>query len=253
MTFCLGINVSEGLVGIADTRLTSGNECQTARKVSVYERQGGAMFIMTSGLRSVRDKALTYFEEALDAREEPFTRLYQAVNLFTEQVRRVAREDRAALAESGFAFDLKALVGGQMPEDASHKLYLTYPEGNWVDTGRGTPYHVIGSTGYGKPILDRTLTYSDSMRHAFKAGCLAFDSTRISAADVGFPIDTVLYVPNSFKIAEHRYEKQDLQEMADWWQERLRVKMRELPDDWIEEPFSKLDRVAETDRERRDP
>ncbi|MDE0124568.1 MAG: peptidase [Bryobacterales bacterium] len=245
MTFCLGINVSEGLVGIADTRLTSGNECLTARKVSVYERDGGAMFIMTSGLRSVRDKALTYFEDALGQREEPFTRLYQAVNLFTDQVRRVASEDKAALVESGLAFDMKALIGGQMRGEDAHKLYLVYPQGNWVDTGRGTPYHVIGSTGYGKPILDRTLTYNDSMRHAFKTGCLAFDSTRISAADVGFPIDAVLYVPNTFRIVEHRYQEEDLLEISNWWQERLRLTLSNLPEDWIEEAFSKLHPAAE--------
>ena len=245
MTFCLGINVSEGLVGIADTRLTSGNECLTARKVSVYERDGGAMFIMTSGLRSVRDKALTYFEDALGQREEPFTRLYQAVNLFTDQVRRVASEDKAALVESGLAFDMKALIGGQMRGEDAHKLYLIYPEGNWVDTGRGTPYHVIGSTGYGKPILDRTLTYNDSMRHAFKTGCLAFDSTRISAADVDFPIDAVLYVPNTFRIVEHRYQEEDLLEISNWWQERLRLTLSNLPEDWIEEAFSKLHPAAE--------
>ena len=245
MTFCLGINVSEGLVGIADTRLTSGNECLTARKVSVYERDGGAMFIMTSGLRSVRDKALTYFEDALGQREEPFTRLYQAVNLFTDQVRRVASEDKAALVESGLAFDMKALIGGQMRGEDVHKLYLIYPEGNWVDTGKGTPYHVIGSTGYGKPILDRTLTYNDSMRHAFKTGCLAFDSTRISAADVDFPIDAVLYVPNTFRIVEHRYQEEDLLEISNWWQERLRLTLSNLPEDWIEEAFSKLHPAAE--------
>ena len=245
MTFCLGINVREGLVGIADTRLTSGNECLTARKVSVYERDGGAMFIMTSGLRSVRDKALTYFEDALEGRDEPFTRLYQAVNLFTDQVRRVASEDKAALAESGLGFDLKALIGGQMRGEDTHKLYLVYPEGNWVDTGRGTPYHVIGSTGYGKPILDRTLTYNDSMRHAFKTGCLAFDSTRISAADVGFPIDAVLYVPNTFRIVEHRYQEEDLLEISNWWQENLRRTLRNLPEDWIDEAFSKLHPAAE--------
>lgn len=245
MTFCLGINVNEGLVGIADTRLTSGNECLTARKVSVYERDGGAMFIMTSGLRSVRDKALTYFEDALEGRDEPFTRLYQAVNLFTDQVRRVASEDKAALAESGLGFDLKALIGGQMRGEDTHKLYLVYPEGNWVDTGRGTPYHVIGSTGYGKPILDRTLTYNDSMRHAFKTGCLAFDSTRISAADVDFPIDAVLYVPNTFRIVEHRYQEEDLLEISNWWQENLRRTLRNLPEDWIDEAFSKLHPAAE--------
>ena len=240
MTFCLGINVQDGLVGIADTRITSGNECLTARKVTVYEPDGGALFIMTSGLRSVRDKALTYFEDALEEREQPFTRLYQAVNLFADQVRQVASEDKAHLESSGLQFNLKALVGGQMRDEDAHKLYLMYPEGNWVDTGRGTPYHIIGSSGYGKPILDRTLTYRDSMRHAFKSACLAFDSTRISAADVDFPIDAVLYQPDSFRIVEHRFHKEDLQDISNWWQEHLRITMRDLPADWLEEAFSKL-------------
>ncbi len=245
MTFCLGINVQDGLVGIADTRLTSGNECLTARKVTTYERDGGAMFIMTSGLRSIRDKALTYFEAALLEREEPFSRLYEAVNLFTDQVRQVAFEDKASITAGGLSFDMKALIGGQMRGDLAHKLYLIYPEGNWVDTGRGTPYHVIGSSGYGKPILDRTLTYGDSMRHAFKAGCLAFDSTRISAADVDFPIDAVLYAPNTFRIVEHRFQKDDLAEISNWWQEHLRTTMRNLPAERLEEAFAKLHACAE--------
>ena len=240
MTFCLGINVQDGFVGIADTRLTSGNECLTARKVTSYETDGGALFVMTSGLRSIRDKALTYFEESLAGSEEPFTKLYQVVNLFTDQVRRVSREDKQALVDGGLSFDMKALIGGQMRDDQRHKLYLVYPEGNWVDTGRATPYHVIGSTGYGKPILDRTLTYADSMRHAFKAGCLAFDSTRISAADVDFPIDVVLYAPNSFRIVEHRFQKDDLASISNWWQEHLRITMRDLPGEWLEEAFAKL-------------
>jgi len=240
MTFCLGINVSAGLVGIADTRITSGNECLTARKLTCYERDGGALFIMTSGLRSVRDKVLTYYEEALAEREDRFAKLYEVVNLFSAQVRRVAAEDRAALESSGLNFNMKALIGGQMPSDSVHKLYLVYPEGNWVDTGMATPYHVIGSTGYGKPILDRTLTFGDSLQHAFKTGCLAFDSTRISAADVDFPIDAVLYAPNSFRMVEHRYEKEDLAEISDWWQERLRQSVRDLPGDWLEELFEKL-------------
>ena len=36
MTFCLGMKVSQGLVGIADTRITSGTECITSRKVTVH-------------------------------------------------------------------------------------------------------------------------------------------------------------------------------------------------------------------------
>lgn len=240
MTFCVGMTVREGLVGIADTRVTSGNECLTARKVAVYQQDHRALFVMTSGLRSLRDKALTYFEEVMSQGEQPFDRVFKAVNALAAQVRRVAQEDKQALAESGLTFDIYALVGGQFEKDSEPKLYLLYPQGNWVEIGQGTPYHIIGASGYGKPVLDRTLKYHDPMRFAFKVGCLAFDSTRISAADVDFPIDVVLCVRDSFRVIEHRYQKDDLLELSNWWQERLRQSVNELPSAWIEEAFSKL-------------
>ena len=240
MTFCVGMNVQDGLVGIADTRVTSGTECITARKVAVYQQDHRAMFVMTSGLRSLRDKALTYFEEILSEAEQPFDRVFKAVNALAAQVRRVAHEDKEALDESGLSFNIHALVGGQFDRDSEHKLYLLYPQGNWVEIGHGTPYHIIGASGYGKPVLDRTLKYQDPMRFAFKVGCLAFDSTRISAADVDFPIDVVLYLRDTFQVIEHRYQKEDLLELSNWWQERLRQSVNELPSAWIEEAFSKL-------------
>ena len=42
MTFCLGMIVNEGIIGIADSRLTSGNEVITGRKVSVYGQGRGS-------------------------------------------------------------------------------------------------------------------------------------------------------------------------------------------------------------------
>jgi putative proteasome-type protease len=246
MTFCLGIRLEEGLVGIADTRITSGTECITARKVSTYQQERGAIFVMTSGLRSARDKTLTYFEDALASQPEPFDRVFKAVNLFTQQLRLVAEEDKKALIESGFDFNLYALIGGQMANDKQHQLYLVYPEGNWVSTGIASPYHIIGSTRYGKPVLDRALTHTDPMRHAFKVGCLAFDSTRISSADVDFPIDVVLYRRGSFQLIEHRFLEKDLRQLSNWWQERIRQAVQELPSDWLEDLFLKLDPPEET-------
>lgn len=237
MTFCLAAKVHDGLVGIADTRLTTGSECITARKVSVHTHGKHSLFLMTSGLRSVRDKVVTYFEDALDSEEAPFDRLYKAVNALAQQVRRVAAEDKEALEASNLNFNLHALIGGQMKSDREHKLYLMYPQANWVEVGEGTPYSIIGETGYGKPILDRTLKYSDSMHFALKVGCLAFDSTRISAANVDFPIDIVVYKRDSFEIIEHRYEKEDLLEISNWWQERLRESVRLLPSQWINAAF----------------
>jgi putative proteasome-type protease len=237
MTFCLGVIVQEGIIGIADSRLTSGNEIISAKKVSVYQQGQGSFFIMTSGLRSVRDKALTYFDEAIASRTEPWDRLFKAVNIFADQIRQVSREDKEALVDSGFNFDIRGLVGGQLEHDQEHLLYLIYPEGNWVEIGKGTPYQIIGAPGYGKPVLDRTLQYEDSLRFALKVGCLAFDSTRISAADVDYPIDVVIYAKNSYQITEHRYCKQDLAPISDWWQDRLRNSVRELPAEWIDRVF----------------
>lgn len=232
MTFCLGIRVAGGLVGIADTRVTSGAEVIKARKVSVHEIGGQRFFLMTSGLRSVRDKALTYFEEVLDESDTEFDRLYKAVNVFSKQLRRVAEEDEEALSAGSYRFDLHALIGGQLRHDKEHKLYLIYPQGNWVEIGSGTPYCIIGESGYGKPILDRTLKFTDAIRFALKVGCLAFDSTRISAANVDFPIDVIIYDAEREVIVEHRYEKQDLEEISNWWQERLRHSVIELPCEW---------------------
>ena len=77
-------------------------------------------------------------------------------------------------------------------------------QSDWVEITQGTPYHIIGEGGYGKPVLDRTLKHTDPLRFALKVGCLAFDSTRISASDVDFPIDVVLYLKESRELVEHR-------------------------------------------------
>ncbi len=240
MTFCLGMRTHDGLVGIADTRVTSGNEVIQARKLTTYHEQGGCFFLMTSGLRSVRDKALTYFEDHLAANDEPLDRLFKVVNGFSQRIRRVAEEDRASLEKSGFHFDIHCLVGGQMRGDAEHKLYLVYPQGNWVEVGKGTPYQIIGAPGYGKPILDRTFHFEDSLQFALKVGVLAFDSTRISAADVNFPVDIVLYRQDTFELVEQRFDRNELGDISDWWDSRLRHAIQELPTEWMDRAWAKL-------------
>jgi putative proteasome-type protease len=242
MTFCVGIKVQEGLVGIADTRVTSGMEWITARKASVIEREGHSMFIMTSGLRSARDKALTYFDEVLEEQDESFDKLYKAVNAFAEQVRRVTAEDKEALKDSGYDMNLYCIIGGQLEKDHEHKLYLLYPQANWVEVAQSTPYYVIGESSYGKPLLDRALTYETSMETALKLGYLAFDATRIAAVDVDFPIDVVLYRPNSYHITQHRYEAAELEDISRAWQERLMKSVDHLPCDWVRAAMNNMQR-----------
>jgi putative proteasome-type protease len=250
MTFCLGIAVEEGLVGIADSRIMSGNELTTASKITCYnfENSYGALFMMTSGLRSVRDKVMTYFDEKISHMEEPFDKMFKAVNALAEQIRTVAGEDKEYLIQNGLHFNIHVLMGGQLKNDAEHQLFLIYPEGNWVIITHGTPYHIIGEREYGKPVLDRTLKYTDKIGFALKVGCLAFDSTRISASDVDFPVDVVLYYKDSNKLVEHRFQEDELAEISAWWQEKLRSLIYELPAEMIDNIASKLTKVQKKSR-----
>jgi len=237
MTFCLGISVDDGLVGIADTRVLSGNECLVARKTAVYQGPGFAFFVMTSGLRSLRDKILLYFEEAFARETMVRERLYKIVNLYAQQVRKVSQQDKEALEENGLKFNAFSLIAGQAAEDSEHRLFLVYPEGNWVEIGPDTPYQIIGASGFGKPILERTVHRGDSMLYAFKVGVLAFDATRLCAADVDYPMDVLLYTKGSYDIVERRYQRDDLRAISEWWQERMRQSVHDLPSQWIEAAF----------------
>ena len=240
MTFCIGMKVRDGLVAMADTRVTSGAEWISARKVIVIEREHHSMFIMTSGLRSARDKALTYFNEVLEESDESFDKLYKAVNALAAQVRRVSSEDKAALNEAGYDFNLNCIIGGQLENDREHKLYLLYPQANWVEVTLGTPYYAIGESSYGKPLLDRALTYDSGMETALKIGFLAFDATRIASTDVDYPIDVVLYQRDSYRMVQHRYRADELRPVSRWWQKRLIKSIEVLPSQWTRTVLDKM-------------
>ncbi|MXV49599.1 peptidase [Pedobacter sp. HMF7647] len=238
MTYCLGIKVNEGLVALADTRITSGTDTTVKKKIFTEQRENYSIFIMTSGLRSVRDKAVVYFKELVQRDE--YNKLYKVVNAFGEQVRRVAKEDQQYLEKSGFRFDLNTIIGGQLKDDEEHKLFLLYPEGNWVELGQGAPFVIIGNSGHGKAILNRTLEAASSMKLALKTGFLSFDSTRVSANNVDFPIDVVLYKKDSFCLTEHRYEQRDLANISAQWAEELKEALNHISEDWIDAAFNKM-------------
>lgn len=241
MTYCLAMKLKDGIVGIADTRIISGNECTTARKVSIHQYGGhNSLFIMTSGLRSVRDKVITYFEEIVEQEGPAFDKVHKAVNVVAGLIRRVHKEDGPWLKKNGVNFNINALVAGQMEKDEEHKLFMLYPEGNWIEVGETTPFFIIGNPSYGKPILHRVLNYHSTMEFALKAGFFSFDSTRKCANDVYYPIDVVLYKRDSFHIVYHRYHQHDLHKYSIMWQNKIAQVLDELPEEWMNLVFDKL-------------
>lgn len=221
MTFCLGMTSAQGLLAIADTRITSGTEVSRAPKISVHDINGSPIFILTSGLRSARDKAITYFSHELSMSSKPMTRAYEAANRISEKVRQVRSEDTEWLTASGFNFDLHCIIGGQLSADQAPQMFLVYPEGNWVEVNTSTPYVIIGESRYGKPLLDRLWGFDGDLQAAFRIGLLAFTETKASASNVDYPLDVVLFRSGTSEIDQLRITPEDGVAVESAWHDAL--------------------------------
>ncbi len=232
MTYCVGIKVNDGIIALADTRIVRGSEQSNKQKLSEFEHAGRSLFTMTSGLRSVRDKTLTYVEETLRNHAPACDRLYQFVNLFGDQLRRVKTEDGPSLAATNHVFNLNAIVGGKLDQDEEPQLFYVFPEGNWVESNPDSPYFMIGRTYYGKPILDLLLRSDTSLQSALALGLLAFDATHASVTDVGYPIDVAVLANDAAKPEFQRFGEAELTPTIDQWRASLSQSLLNLPMDW---------------------
>ncbi|HEU4841277.1 MAG TPA: hypothetical protein VFT09_07535 [Ilumatobacteraceae bacterium] len=230
MTFCVGVKVRDGLVALADTQIVRGGEVSSKAKLSLHEHADRPLFVMTSGLRSVRDKVVLRLEDLLAARDEPYRRLHEVVTVFGDLLKAVRAEDGPSLDESGLRFNLHAIIGGQLTDDDEPTLFMVYPEGNWVTATEDAPSFIIGRTFYGKPILDRLLRADTPLPQAISLAYLAFDATCASVVDVDFPIDVVVWAGGTLR--EQRYDPGDLAAVHELWDRRLREALDDLPTEW---------------------
>ncbi len=93
-----------------------------------------------------------------------------------------------------------------------------------------TPYLSIGATAYGKPVLDRTLSYETGLLTVLKIAYLSFDSTRVASADVGFPVDILTYLVRDRHWREALYDYDDLRDSRIWWNENIKDLVSKMPD-----------------------
>lgn len=184
---------------------------------------------MTSGLRSIRDKAIVYFEQVTSQELQKQKNLFELANCFGEQIRRVRSEDGSSLANSNYSFNLHAILGGQLENDPTTKMFYIYPEGNWIDSSEDSPYFIIGRTHYAKPILDRLLRYETPIRSALALAYLAFDATRSSVTDVDFPVDMILSNALLGQTTFRRFLEKELSPVSQWWNQELASILERFP------------------------
>jgi putative proteasome-type protease len=71
-------------------------------------------------------------------------------------------------------------------------MFMIYAAGNFIECTTDTPYLQIGEHKYGKPVLDRAITYGIDLYDALKIGLISVDSTMRSNLSVGMPLDVLV-------------------------------------------------------------
>jgi len=233
MTFCIGVRVEAGLVVLSDTRVVTGSVRSRKSKLSTLTDGRSEAVVMTSGLRSVRDKVVARVEDKL-ATDVEFDRFHELASVYGETLREVRVEDEEALEQGGLKFNSNAILAGRFVGDKYPVLMHVYPEGNWVEATDDAPYFIIGRSSYGKPILDRLLTVKSTLDQAISLAYLAFDATRASATDVDFPIDIGVQPRGQRDFTMRRFTEEDLAEVHRAWHDLLSSALDDLPTPWHE-------------------
>jgi putative proteasome-type protease len=200
MTYCGGILVRQGLVMFADTRTNAGvDNVSTFRKLHIFsDAKKRIMAIATAGNLSISQSVLSILTEGQDNPDtgEHETLLnaptmFQAAQRIGRVVRGIHAAEGKALQAADVSFDVSFLFGGQIMGERM-RLFMIYTAGNFIECTTDTPYLQIGEHKYGKPVLDRAVSYDMDLYDALKVGLVSIDSTMRSNLSVGMPIDLLI-------------------------------------------------------------
>lgn len=232
MTYCVGLLLNDGMVLLSDTRTNAGlDNISTYRKMFHFEDPGERVItIMTAGSLSVTQTTIARLREAVEDPEATGdTSIMLAPTLLkvADIVGNMLAEVRGEIDEKLSAMQgasASMIVAGQRKGGAM-RLFLIYPEGNFIEATEDTPFLQIGEHKYGKPILDRVVKPSTSLGDAQKAVLLSMDSTLRSNLSVGMPLDLCVIERDACKVSRtRRIEAGDEQfrAMSEAWSRALR-------------------------------
>lgn len=240
MTYCVGMRLDKGLLFMSDTRTNAGvDNVFTFRKLFTWSTPGERVItLQTAGNLATTQAVVSLLDERMKAPAErspsilEVPTMFQVAKLVGDTLKEVvlAQSDKGPTADSTFSATI--IVGGQI-KGSEPRLFLIYPEGNFIEATDENPYFQIGEAKYGRPILlrgyDREMRFED----AVKLLLLSFESTLRANLSVGMPLDMLAYEANSFAAdREMRFEKDDpyFTKLSGLWGDAIRAAIDTLPD-----------------------
>lgn len=240
MTYCVGLKLDKGLILMSDTRTNAGvDDISQVKKMHSWELPGERIItLLSAGNLATTQAVISLLDERTKAPEDRDPSILRAPSMFQvatiigQTLREIVQdyEPSGPAAESMFSATL--ILGGQIA-GSEPKLFMIYPEGNFIEAGDDNPFFQSGETKYGRPILVRALHRGMSFESAVKLLCVSFDSTIRANAGVDLPIDLQIQKRDDCKITKQkRFERDDpyFNEVSDGWSNALRNAFSQLPD-----------------------
>ncbi|MGB7261747.1 MAG: peptidase [Albidovulum sp.] len=233
MTYCVGLLLNEGMVLLSDTRTNSGlDHISSYRKMFYFDVPGErAIVIQTAGSLSTTQSVLARLQEAIDdpeATEDTSILLAPTMLKVAEIIGSTLWAVRSAvdqrLQANGQFGQASMIIAGQRTGGVM-RMFLIYPEGNFIEATEDTPFLQIGEHKYGKPILDRMVRPDTSLEDGKKAVLLSMDSTLRSNLSVGMPLDLAIIRDGECRIGVQRRIEAgdaDFAKMSAAWSKALR-------------------------------
>lgn len=240
MTYCVGLKIDRGLVFMSDTRTNAGiDSISTFRKMHVWEEPGERVIVlMSAGNLATTQSVVSILDERTKAANERAPTLLGMPSMFqtARLVGNVVKEVIASSAPEGEKadsyFNASFILGGQI-KGSDPRLFMIYPEGNFIESTDDTPFFQIGETKYGKPIIIRAYDRTMSFAETVKLMLVSFDSTLKSNLSVGLPLDLLYYEKDTFKVSLRKRIAQDdpyYRTISEGWSSALKTAFQQLPD-----------------------
>ncbi|MBF0286138.1 MAG: peptidase [Magnetococcales bacterium] len=241
MTYCVAAALEDGLVFASDSRTNAGvDHINTYCKMHAFCWEGERVFVLLSAGNLATTQAVTHrLTRDLDQPDAPMNLrkardMHEAAD-YVGEVSAQTQKRQESLAGASANFSATFILGGQIGR-ADPDLLLIYPEGNYIHYSPERPFLQVGETKYGKPVLDRLITWDLSLPAAARCILVSLDGTMRSNLTVGPPIDLLVYTRNSLTIQRRlRYKANSstLSSLRKHWNEGLKKAFLDLPPfDW---------------------
>jgi len=240
MTYCAALKMDKNLIFMSDTRTNAGvDNISKFRKMFTWSTPGERVItLMTAGNLATTQAVVSLLDERSKAPEErdptllQVPTLFQAARLIADTLNEVVSSHADEGQDAEAAFRATLIMGGQIAGQEP-RLFLIYPEGNFIEASVETPFLQIGETKYGRPIILRAFDPNMTVEQALRLLCVSFDSTLRANLSVGMPLDVHIYEADTLDPgAQFRIEDSDpaFAAISAEWGAALKAALEGLPE-----------------------